>query len=142
MSLDCRYCPLTYISLLLLHGLALCASLLSIPWFLPCLVISVAIGASALQLRREFSADGGKRIHSCQINARESLLLSPQEIIRCELPRTVYWSEFLLVLRFKTVPQQGGLERPRFRTLLLLPASLSDADHSKLRAYLRFSGKP
>ncbi len=139
MNLDCRYSPFLYYSLILLHLLALGASLLAIPWLLPCLMLSTAITASALRLRREFSLAGSKRIHTCQINARESLLLSQQGTTRCGPPSVIYWSEFLLVLRFRVVSQPADIEHPRPKTLLLGPESLSDADHGKLRSHLRFS---
>ena len=139
MSLDIRFCPLLYGILLGLHGLAGLACLLFMPGpIFFCLLLLVLIVRSVFHVHRHHASGGNQRVVACQLGSREALLVLPRERRRCELPETIFWSELVLVLRFKPLALNRRSRWQPASWLILLPGALSEADHSRLRCYLCF----
>jgi hypothetical protein len=137
LLLDIRFSRIEFTFALLCHSCALAALLLTqLPLLLLCLIgVVVAVSTAGLML----AAYPGRRcgLQQVVLGSQQSLLKYQHRSLAAGAPHICYYSEFLLVLRFKlSLPIAGRLDRSIH--LVLYPDSLGDDQQRRLRRFLRF----
>ena len=107
-----------------------------------CLVgpLAVAVCGSLIHMATSFCSGPRGALQRIDITTQQSLLVYADQCLPATLPKTLFYSEWLLVVQFDALAFTGG-QQPAFTPLILrlLPDSLSDDNDRKLRAYLRFA---
>lgn len=112
-----------------LHGLAALAVALSAVPVLLALLLWLALAGSASACWR--AGSGGDRVAALGLAADHCVVHYAHGTLRAEVPRPLFISEWLLVLRI------GCGDRQRPLLLMLWPGSLCGRDGWRLRRYLR-----
>ena len=158
MTLHPRFSVMLFALFLALHGIAVIAVLVaasSQPWLL---VIMLGICVSLLNVFQHYGPMGRWRWHCCQLGDSKSVLMADAGNCHWGPAKVSYFSEFLIVLyfessNFKSSNSQSSTSQistartfefnwrdcfgPK-STLIIVPDSLSSAQQSQLRSYLRF----
>ncbi len=98
-------------------------------------LLATLIGASLMRFCRNTGMRSSKRIHAIMIGQQHCLVKFAHAELVTELPSLEFFSEYLILLQFKSRPVGRSEQRIR---LLLLPDSLNDDEDRCLRRYLRF----
>ncbi len=158
MTLHPRFSVTLFALLLALHGIAVVAVLVaasSQPWLL---VIMLGICASLHNVFQHYGPAGKWRWHCCQLGDSKSVLMADAGNCHRGPPKVSYFSEFLIVLYFESSNSQSSNSQSSTSqiskantfefnwrdclgpksSLIILPDSLSSAQQSQIRSYLRF----
>lgn len=106
----------------------------NLPW-IPLVLLAVSIGASLLRFCLNTRTHSPQRIHQIMIGQQHCSVKFAHAELVTSLPSLIFFSEYLILLEFKSAVV--GRREQRIR-LLLLPDSLHDDEDRRLRRYLRF----